>query len=237
MKYVNENGRSMVEMLGVLAIIGVLSVGGIAGYSKAMNKFKINKTTDQVSMLVANIRTIYSTQGNYDGLTNDTAVSFGVVPNDMIDGSALKNAFGGTVYIKAAAARSTAASAPEAFIIEYQGLSQEACVTIATGDWGSGQSSGLLGIAAAGSAGAGGVLASTYTDSVTVGTIGTFAEVGGTASGTTPSPSAGAAAGLALAAPGATEAGSLYPTPMPVTAAVTACNGTGTVNSVAWKYY
>lgn len=26
-----EKGRSMIEMLGVLAIIGVLSVGGIAG--------------------------------------------------------------------------------------------------------------------------------------------------------------------------------------------------------------
>ena len=70
MKYVNENGRSMVEMLGVLAIIGVLSVGGIAGYSKAMNKYKINKTTDQVSMLVANIRTIFSSQGNYADLDN-----------------------------------------------------------------------------------------------------------------------------------------------------------------------
>ena len=40
---VNEQGRSMIEMLGVLAIVGVLSVGGIAGYSKAMNKFKTNK--------------------------------------------------------------------------------------------------------------------------------------------------------------------------------------------------
>ena len=29
-------GRSMVEMLGVLAIIGVLSVGAMNGYSKAM---------------------------------------------------------------------------------------------------------------------------------------------------------------------------------------------------------
>ena len=36
-------GRSMIEMLGVLAIIGVLSVGGIAGYSKAMEKWKINQ--------------------------------------------------------------------------------------------------------------------------------------------------------------------------------------------------
>ncbi len=38
-----ENGRSMVEMLGVLAIIGVLSVGAIAGYSKAMEKYKLNQ--------------------------------------------------------------------------------------------------------------------------------------------------------------------------------------------------
>ena len=36
-------GRSMVEMLGVLANIGVLSVGAIAGYSKAMMKYKLNK--------------------------------------------------------------------------------------------------------------------------------------------------------------------------------------------------
>ena len=37
-----QSGRSMIEMLGVLAIIAVLSVGGIAGYSKAMQKYKIN---------------------------------------------------------------------------------------------------------------------------------------------------------------------------------------------------
>ena len=36
----NESGRSMIEMLGVLAIIGVLSVGGIAGYSRAMMKYR-----------------------------------------------------------------------------------------------------------------------------------------------------------------------------------------------------
>ena len=38
-----QSGRSMVEMLGVLAIVVVLSIGGIAGYSKAMAKYKTNK--------------------------------------------------------------------------------------------------------------------------------------------------------------------------------------------------
>ena len=47
----NETGRSMVEMLGVLAIIGVLSVGGIAGYTMAMNKYKANEILNAISML------------------------------------------------------------------------------------------------------------------------------------------------------------------------------------------
>lgn len=48
----NQFGRSMIEMLGVLAIIGVLSVGGIAGYSKAMEKWKVNKATEDYSYLI-----------------------------------------------------------------------------------------------------------------------------------------------------------------------------------------
>ena len=47
----NENGRSMVEMLGVLAIIGVLSVGGIAGYTTAMRSHKANEIVNAASIL------------------------------------------------------------------------------------------------------------------------------------------------------------------------------------------
>ena len=48
----SQFGRSMIEMLGVLAIIAVLSVGGIAGYSKAMEKFKVNKTISEYNTLM-----------------------------------------------------------------------------------------------------------------------------------------------------------------------------------------
>lgn len=50
----NQLGRSMIEMLGVLAIIAVLSVGGIAGYSKAMQKWKSNLQLNMLSELIAN---------------------------------------------------------------------------------------------------------------------------------------------------------------------------------------
>ena len=48
-------GRSMVEMLGVLAIIGVLSVGAIAGYGKAMEKYRLNQYSQAISMLINNV--------------------------------------------------------------------------------------------------------------------------------------------------------------------------------------
>ena len=48
-------GRSMVEMLGVLAIIGILSVGAIAGYSKAMMKYKMNQAADGYNHLIATV--------------------------------------------------------------------------------------------------------------------------------------------------------------------------------------
>ena len=54
----NEQGRSMVEMLGVLAIIGVLSVGGIAGYTTAMRSHRANEIVNACSLLyvVANTK-------------------------------------------------------------------------------------------------------------------------------------------------------------------------------------
>ena len=52
LKKINNDGRSMIEMLGVLAIVGVLSVTGIAGYSKAMEKWKVNKAVSEYSYIL-----------------------------------------------------------------------------------------------------------------------------------------------------------------------------------------
>ena len=81
-------GRSMVEMLGVLAIIGVLSVGAISGYSKAMFKYKLNKHTEQMNTIInAVARNLHSfdnllaNKGKFN-LTN-TFVKMGEIPTEM----------------------------------------------------------------------------------------------------------------------------------------------------------
>ena len=139
-----QSGRSMVEMLGVLAIIGVLSVGGIAGYSKAMAKYKTTQVLDQISMLTANIRTAFASAASYEGLTTEKAISWGLAPSDMITeadkASTLTNPFMGGVEIKAVSINNVANMG---FAIFYKKLPRDTCVAMATAGWGDTGFSGL----------------------------------------------------------------------------------------------
>ena len=156
MNKTNENGRSMIEMLGVLAIIGVLSVGGIAGYSKAMMKFKINKTIEQVAQIVTNIRTLYIQQKDYNGLNTITAIQMGVIPDDLdIDTSrgdwgAIKHSFGGDIVIYNPWQNTGDFFNRDFFYVSVNGIPKEVCIALATTDWGSSNSSGIEGLAVVG---------------------------------------------------------------------------------------
>lgn len=55
-----QGGKSMIEMLGVLAVIGVLSVGGIAGYSKAMLMWHSNMQRNSLNELLHNMLSVKS---------------------------------------------------------------------------------------------------------------------------------------------------------------------------------
>ncbi len=90
MKNVNESGRSMVEMLGVLAIIGVLSIGGIAGYTLAMNRYRANEALQAASIVaieaIARQETVTVSGANNDlQLTLPTGVTqVSSEPNGMV---------------------------------------------------------------------------------------------------------------------------------------------------------
>jgi len=155
----------MIEMLGVLAIIGVLSVGGIAGYSKAMLRYKVNKSIEQVSLISQNVRSFFASQRNYGGLDSPNHVDTNglslikkakLVPDEMIDESSsivdddmslthhIFNAFGGGVVVwndnegESAESCGNDALCLESikyFQINFFRLPQEACIELATQDW------------------------------------------------------------------------------------------------------
>lgn len=110
----------MVEMLGVLAIIGVLSVGGLMAYSMGMSKYRMNKTVDQIQLAITNIRTLYAnTDNNYSGL--GTTVILESIPD--------KNPMGGIIGY-------APNTNPSYFHINSWGITKQQCIQILTANWG-----------------------------------------------------------------------------------------------------
>ncbi len=77
-----QNGRSMIEMLGVLAIIGVLSIGGLAGYTMAMNRHRANTILDYAS------RCVVVAQTSGDGSKIKTGSCKTILDNEPLPGGA-----------------------------------------------------------------------------------------------------------------------------------------------------
>ena len=55
----SESGRSIVEMLGTLAIVGVLSIGGITAYSYAMDRWRANETINEFKTASISFNALY----------------------------------------------------------------------------------------------------------------------------------------------------------------------------------
>ena len=140
----NQCGRSMIEMLGVLAIVGVLSVGGLSGYNQAMNQYRINKTLTQITEISSRLSVIGDQTSSYEGLSNVSAIKMGVAPNELISGNDLINIYGGNVTIQNS--NLTATDTDMAYVIQYTNLPQAACMTLATQDWQNGRNSNMIGI-------------------------------------------------------------------------------------------
>ena len=54
----SQFGRSMVEMLGVLAVVGVLSIGAMTGYRGVMNKRQLN----EIKLYLEKVKMVYKAQ-------------------------------------------------------------------------------------------------------------------------------------------------------------------------------
>ena len=137
---ITSNGRSMIEMLGVLAIVGVLSVGGIAGFSKAMHRYRVNKTIEQITLIAGNVRTFFAPQKSYDGLNSyenpDVIKKAKLVPDEMWNGDSLQDVWGNGVIIYTTCRTAECDNGiQKAFFINYNNIPEEACIDLLTQDW------------------------------------------------------------------------------------------------------
>ena len=108
-----ESGRSMVEMLGVLAIIGVLSIGAVAGYKFALNKFRANEIINELNARALSVSAqMLSTTTPYE--------------SDEV----IEDGFGNTLAVGYSAESAVSSQNPEYFEITINGIPSEVCTQI-----------------------------------------------------------------------------------------------------------
>lgn len=76
----SQSGRSLTEMLGVLAVVGVLSIAGIMGYRYAIDKYRANSTIQELTQraLVVSTQMKHNTALQMDELGSVTRVGYPV---------------------------------------------------------------------------------------------------------------------------------------------------------------
>jgi len=67
-KYKSESGRSMIEMIGVLALMTLITAGAFVLINGAMRSQKISHFDDEVNLLAANARALTAEAGNFKSL-------------------------------------------------------------------------------------------------------------------------------------------------------------------------
>lgn len=140
----NQNGRSMIEMLGVLAVIGILTTGGFNLVMKTRMHQAINETTDTITSLASKVRHIIR---DYQ-LDNPSAAANTSMKDYVITANAYPDSLTDTdwtdrndvtydvIYV----------GTTPVFWVTATGLSEEMCLHLSNGNYGTNASSGFIGL-------------------------------------------------------------------------------------------
>lgn len=116
-----ESGRSMIEMLGVLFIMGVITIGAVGLISTAMRTQKRNTVNEEVIQIVTGVRQLLGEYDDFSNINNSTI--FGAI------GIAPKNPYGGKYEL------AVDQSNYRQFVVSITGLSQSDCEYFVTKAW------------------------------------------------------------------------------------------------------
>ena len=140
-----QKGRSFIEMMGVMLIIGLITIAAYQGHNKAVMKNKINKTFEQVSLLTTRIRATFAKQGDYENLNTQMAINLGLVDDEMKnENSGIKGMFG-PIEIDSQEGRYDE-DKDSAFYIKLANVPKEVCHLIVARYWSVTLAEGFLGV-------------------------------------------------------------------------------------------
>lgn len=148
---INQNGRSMVEMLGVLAIIGVLSVGGLVIVGKARRQQEITKAVTEVAQLISSAKKVgcqYDSEyGDFANMLGQSDAYPGELEFTYKNGgkSSFTLSSDAVVEMPYIEGNGDGEAAIPHFVVAISNMDEDMCVNLATADWGRKESNGYIG--------------------------------------------------------------------------------------------
>ena len=116
-----ESGRSMIEMVGVLAIMGMLTAAAFVLISLGINRQKQSRVTDDVVTIVSGVRSLLVDYDDFSNIDNSTIFAAMSVSN--------KNPYGGAYEL------AVNPSNTRQFIVRITGLAKADCEALVTKAW------------------------------------------------------------------------------------------------------
>lgn len=77
-----QSGRSLIEMLGVLAIAGVMTAGAIKMYGVVRTRQIRMVATEDMKAIALNTKLLYSVRNNYNEISVDYLIKSGVMKSE-----------------------------------------------------------------------------------------------------------------------------------------------------------
>ena len=131
-----QSGRSMVEMMGYMAVVLSITAGVGTLISNAYSDYKYSKASLQISELASAIVRASAVDADYDEITSKFGgVSLSdeakkLIPKSFrVAGAKIYHAFGGQVTI------GTPTGDKTRFSIQFQRLSRKQCIELAMKEW------------------------------------------------------------------------------------------------------
>lgn len=122
----NEYGRSMIEILGVLAIIGMVTMSLGKLISSMHDRYKISRITQQITDLKKSLSNRYAAYGDYSVIKVADIISGRIVSGDMIEGGKVMHAYGSAVEF---------AGDKDTYQVTFKELPQRVCLELALMNW------------------------------------------------------------------------------------------------------
>lgn len=122
----SENGRTMIEVIGVLAILTAVTIAITKLVNNMHDRYKTSRISQEIIDLRKNISNRYVASGTYVDIKDEDLISGKVAPSGMIDGAKLVHAYNGAVEVK---------GDKDSYQITFSSLPHGVCVELALINW------------------------------------------------------------------------------------------------------